>query len=431
MRKTLKVSQTQGVPHISLRHLKALAYVARFKNLTRAAKALNRSQTAITKAIAELESQLGVPLFDRSPTGMQPTRHGQRLAQWVDLADAEFQAAGKAYREYIGELRDGQFKEGRCKDRQLKDSHTLSLFSMSISYKRLASFIALHDYRDTVIAAEHLQVTRAAISGAVRQLEELLELPLFERSFGGIVCSPFCLQLARHIKLAFAHIRHGLDDIASLDGVTYGSIAVGTLPYTRTVLIPRAINRVLDSHPELTVSTVEGRYAQLEVALRSGDLDFIVGAIRPDTESKELLTERLFEDRLAVIVRRGHPLTRQKLLTLADLQAVRWILPARNTPARKLFDCELSAQQQPQPRHSVETSSLSTVRGLLLESDCVALLSEHQIYFDKLYKTLTALPIELNQTYRPIGVTLRAHTHLSPAAEVFLRQLRQVAGELP
>lgn len=412
----MNIPQSQGIPHISLRHLKALAYVTRLKNLTKAARELNRSQTAITKAIAELEEQFGLQLFERSPAGMQPTRYGQLLATWIELAEAEFCAAAAIY--------DDINKTG-------KNSQTLAIFSMSISYKRLASLIALHDCRDTTIAAQQLGVTRAAVSGSVRQIEELLELDLFERRPGGIIGTAFCDQLVRHIKLAFAQIRHGLDDIASLDGVTRGSVTLGTLPYTRTVLIPRAINRLLGFHPLLKVSTAEGPYAQLEVALRSGDLDFIVGAIRPDIETKGLATERLFDDRLTVIVRKDHPLSVRKKLTLAELKDMRWILPARNTPARHLFDRELAEQQLELPKQTIETSSLSTVRGLLLESDSVALLSEHQIYFDKKYGILTALPIALNYTYRPIGVTMRAHTRLSPTAQLFLEQLRKVTAEIP
>lgn len=412
----MDITYTQGVPHISLRHLKAMLYVARHKNLTRAASALNRSQTAITKAVGELETQLALPLFDRSPGGMQPTRYGERLAQWVELAETEFQAAGQVYREY---------------NQDCHDALKLPIFSMSISYKRLASFIALHDHRDTKIAADHLGVTRAAVSGAVRQLEELLELPLFERGSGGITCTPFCLHLARHIKLAFAQIRHGLDDLASLDGTVQGSIAVGTLPYTRTVLIPRVINRVLETHPQLQVSTSEGRYAQLEVALRSGDLDCIIGATRPSIDDKGLISETLFEDRLAIIVRTGHPLMDQADLTLADALTYRWILPAYRTPARYLFQQELQKLGLSEPQQTIETSSLSTVRGLLLESDSVALLSEHQVYFEKLYGVLSVLPLPLENTLRPIGVTMRAHTRLSPAAERFLQELRSVAAQLP
>uniref|UniRef100_UPI003D11BC92 LysR family transcriptional regulator n=1 Tax=Sedimenticola sp. TaxID=1940285 RepID=UPI003D11BC92 len=79
-----------GIPDLSLRHLKAALYVARDKSVTRAANKLNRSQTAITKAINDLEAQLGVPLFDRSATGMLPTAHGAAMVARVALAEAEF-----------------------------------------------------------------------------------------------------------------------------------------------------------------------------------------------------------------------------------------------------------------------------------------------------------------------------------------------------
>jgi len=43
---------------------------------------------------------------------------------------------------------------------------------------------------------------------------------------------------------------------------------------------------------------------------------------------------------------------------------------------------------------------------------------------------LEVLPVDLEETYRPIGITLRAYTQPSPAATLFLEELRQVAEEL-
>ena len=71
------------------------------------------------------------------------------------------------------------------------------------------------------------------------------------------------------------------------------------------------------------------------------------------------------------------------------------------------------------------------VRGLLLESDRVALLSEHQIHYDKKLGALTALAIDLQDTYRPIGITMLSHIRPSPATRLFLDNLRSVAKALP
>ncbi|MEJ2416627.1 MAG: LysR family transcriptional regulator [Exilibacterium sp.] len=401
-----------GIPDLSLRHLKAALYVARDKSVTRAANKLNRSQTAITKAINDLEAQLGVPLFDRSATGMLPTAHGAAMVTRVALAEAEFAAAEKAYRNFIQ-----------------KPPGNNPVFSLEISYKRLAAFIALYESGDINVAAGMLGVTRAAVYNSTRQLEDLLEITLFEREPNGFAPTSYSNVLARHIKLAFSQIRHGLDDLANLSGITRGSVAIGTLPYTRTILTPRAIILLLNDHPQLDVSTREGPYSILEASLRNGDLDFIIGALRTAHSPPDLRTEILFHDRLSIIARKGHPLANCRGLSLHQLTDHQWVLPGRNTPSRQLFDEILCHHGLAAPQHCVETSSLSTLRGLLLESDRIALLSEHQIYYDNQYGLLTALPIELKDSYRPIGVTMRAHTTPSPAAALFLNHLRNVAAE--
>ena len=264
----------------------------------------------------------------------------------------------------------------------------------------------------------------------MRQLEELLDIKLFERELNTVARTNFSVVLARHVKLAFSEIRHAVEDIASINGVTHGKVTIGTLPYTRSILTPRAINRLLDNYPQLEVSTIDGPYALLEASLRSGDLDCIVGAIRDVDQSKNLTTQILFRDRLAVIVRKGHPLETKDNLSLSDLHHYAWVLPNQNTPSRQLFMDVLKNNNLSPPQQSVETSSLSTVRGLLFESDRIAWLSEHQIFYDKQYGILTALPIELKETSRPIGVTMRAKTQPSPAAELFLGSLEEVASEL-
>ena len=404
-----------GITEISLRHLKSALYVFDYRNVTRAANKLNRSQTAVTKAVGELEAELGCILFDRSSVGMMPTVHGEALAHRVKLAAAEFDRAGAAYQRFVPGGRSYQ---------------SIPIFSMDISYKRLAAFVALFQARDINEAAKLLGVTKAAIYNSVRQMEELLELELFEREPGGVSPTSFCAVLARHTKLAFAEIRHALDDIASLDGVTSGQVAIGTLPYTRTYLTPKAINRLLRRHPQLGVTTQEGPYNLMQAGLRSGDLDVIVGAVRPTEAGADFKTETLIEDRLAVIARKGHPFTQKKKIDFRDLQNLEWVLPAVETPSRRLFDETCRGYSMQTPKHAVQTSSQSMVRGLLLDSDRVALVSEHQIFYDRKAGLLEVLPVDLEETYRPIGITLRAHTQPSPAASLFLEELRRVAEEL-
>lgn len=400
---------------LSLRHLKAARAIADHGSVTGAANSLNRSQSALTKALKELEDQLATRLFDRSTQGMIPTAQGDAFIQRIREAEAQFAEAEGSYRAL-------------ARGKQMARSNPV--FTLDVSQKRLASFLALHEMRDVLAAADRLGQTRAAVYSSIRHLEGLLNLPLFDHAGPRITSTVFGDVLAVHVKLAFALIRHGIDELRCGNGITQGSVAIGTLPYTRTVMTPRTIHRVLEDHPQLDITTREGPYTLLEAALRNGDLDLIIGAIRNIETGSKLATEVLFEDELSVICGRDHPLAQAIKVTLTELLAYGWVLPVRQTPARVLFDEFLTRQGASPPSQIVETSSLSTIRGLLLASHRLALLSRHQVQYEEAAGLMVALPIRLEGTRRPIGVTLRANTTPSPAATVFIRELRNMAALL-
>ena len=64
---------------LKLRDMDTLMAVARAGGMRKAAEALHMSQPAVSKAVAELEDALGVPLFDRSAQGVTPTLYGRAL----------------------------------------------------------------------------------------------------------------------------------------------------------------------------------------------------------------------------------------------------------------------------------------------------------------------------------------------------------------
>ena len=64
---------------LKLRELNILLAVAHAGSMAKAAKGLAISQPAISRAIADMEHTLGVPLFDRSPQGIVPTQYGRAL----------------------------------------------------------------------------------------------------------------------------------------------------------------------------------------------------------------------------------------------------------------------------------------------------------------------------------------------------------------
>lgn len=402
-----------GMQSIGIRQARVFLAVADSLSVTRAAKSLNRSQTSVTKSLHDLEQQLGVELFDRSSKGVSLTAYGESLLPRAREAADAFAMAG----ELVPPASMQQ------------SSSTTRFFRMDVSDKWLDAFLATSEHQNIAAAAEHLGLTAAAVSSSIRKLEDTLHTVLFERTPNAIIPSAFGQSLTDYAKLARSYLRHACDELAGLQGVNRGRLIIGTLPFVRTIIVPRAITSILEAYPYLDVATIEGPYEDLVAALRCGDIDLMVGALRGRAADKDLLEESILNDNLSAVVRAGHPLLDRTKLQWQDLLAFQWILPRQKTPTRTLFEKAIVDHGLKVPPHVIETSSLVMLRALLLESDRVTILSRHQIRFEEQTGLLAALPFELSGTSRPIGLTRRRAGSLSPAATLFVDEVRAAAAD--
>jgi DNA-binding transcriptional LysR family regulator len=93
-----------NISRFKTRHLLLLLHLHEQRSVLRAAEAANMTQPAASKLIAEMESMLGVPLFERHARGVDPTWYGQVLIRRARSALAEI---GRAHDE-IDALRNGR-----------------------------------------------------------------------------------------------------------------------------------------------------------------------------------------------------------------------------------------------------------------------------------------------------------------------------------
>lgn len=87
---------------LKLRHLRLVIALEEYRQVARVANALNITQPAVSKALAEVEEGLGYPLFVRQPRGIEPTphglcfvRHAQSILDELDRAGDELLALGQ------------------------------------------------------------------------------------------------------------------------------------------------------------------------------------------------------------------------------------------------------------------------------------------------------------------------------------------------
>jgi len=392
---------------LELRHLRAFLAVAEEGSAYRAGEALFRAQSAVSRSIQKLEAELGVQLFERRAHGMLPTEYarallvrGRRVQEELKHARAELSAmAGK------GGVRNA------------------AIFNMLAHDRGMRVFIALTEHHHMPSVADSIGISQPAVSMSIRQIEDSVGLALFERTARGMIPTEAGTALALRLKRALAESRHALADIAALRGVTQGTVTVGALPLGRTRLLPESIARVVAGHPGLRVATIEGSFEALAASLRSGDIDFILGALRPADYASDLSGVALADDALAIVARAGHPWAHRKRIAPSALARARWVLPRVNTPNRSLFERAMASRGLASPDVVVETSDLAVLRGVLINTDLLTAISPRQLSYELAAGSLRTLPIALPDTKRVIGITRRSDSLPSPGARALMDEI--------
>jgi LysR family transcriptional regulator of gallate degradation len=409
---------------ISLRHIRVFLAVAQFGSATRAGESLYRAQSAVTRSIQELESALGVQLFERKVTGMLPTVFGHALLFRAKRAAQEFELARQEIAANISNINK------ITKLARKSETPNASSFAILFNEHRLAAFVALARLRHMPTASISLGITQPAVSVSINKLESSLGVALFTRTPKGMLLTEAGELLFFRTKRALAELRHVGAEIAALSGTMEGRVTVGVMPLGQMHILPRAIAKVIAAHPQLKISTIEGNFDPLSAELRAGDIDFILGALRPLDDARDLVGEPLLSDKMAVFVRGGHPLTRLSKIAVADLLDAQWVLPSQGTNARKIFELSFAHMKAKAPAAVVETDAPAILRDLLLNSDMVTAASLQWFYYERMAGELQVLDFDLQKTARMIGITHRRESHFLPAAVALIDAIRQVVAEL-
>lgn len=398
---------TVDMPNI--RHLRAFAEVARLGSISRAAEAVHLSQPAVTHAISKLETTLSTQLFVRFPRGMKPSAAGAAYLRRADRALA-----------YISEGAGKHPNNGPV-------GH--DPFVANVTASQLRAILALAGAGSFSLAARNVGVSQPTIHRACRELEHLMGQPLFKSSPQGVKLTPLADRLARYAGLAAAELRQGTFEIDAMLGHDSTRIVVGSMPLVRTWFLPQAMATFLIDRPTVQISTVEGAYPNLLAELCNGRTDFLIGALRDPPPRPDIIQEPLFDDPLAIVVRKGHPLLGKPHLKLEDTRAYPWVAPAKHTPAGSYLFSTLQISSFKHTPVRVVSSSLAIVRGMLISGDYVTIVSKNQVDHELRNGTLAALPIKLANSERTIGLTYRKDWTPTPTQNKFLQTIRSTDAE--
>ena len=388
-----------------LRQLRAFFAVAKSQSVTRAAQAMNLSQPAVTQLIANLEAALEAALFRRTPTGSYLTGMGEILLTRVERMLDHIEDA------LCDPLVGTPFSTRE---------HVRAML-IKISSHHVRALLAIADSSSFDAAARQTGVSQPSLQRAARELERIVERPLYQRTASGMNATRPAFELARRMRIAMRETEYGVEEIEAARGVYTGRLTIGAIPLAGISLLALALNDLLDAYPHTKIEILDGRYEPMLAELRSGKVDILYGVLRCPSEIQDVTEVALFRDHYRIAVRRDHPLTRRAGLEIKDLVDYDWILPGEGNPRRRVIE-QLFASSAIRPRVAIETSSIPAHKAILVSSERITLLTESELKDSP--DQLTSLPLESLAPRRPEGYAIRKDWKPTLIQRRFLEMLR-------
>lgn len=266
-------------------------------------------------------------------------------------------------------------------------------------------------------AAERLHVTQPALSKSIRNLEQSLDVKLLERHPNGVVPTDYGELFHEYASLIAAEIDRATTEIEQMKGTGRGVVRVGAGATMMQYVIPQAVRAFMALGTDATVTFRQGLREDLVTCLRRGEVDVIVGSIRPggEDEDEEFRREPVMRDTIVVVANASHPLALADTVELADIAKYDWVLPEGTENERERLARVLKAKGLEPPHCVISTPSSNFMATMLQESEYLSYLPKALLNACNNYEHLIELPlaeaiwdpVDVGVIYRRRGIMLR------------------------
>ncbi|WP_372658829.1 LysR family transcriptional regulator [Hydrogenophaga sp.] len=293
--------------------------------------------------------------------------------------------------------------------------------------RQLLLLVALAEEGNIHRAAQVLSMTQPAASKLLKDLEDVLEVSLFERLPRGMRPTWYGETMIRHARMALGSLNQAHEELNALKSGHFGQVGIGAITSPGLSLLPAAVTLVKQEHPSLRISLDIETSPVLLDRLEQGKLDIVVGRLFAEHDKTHLRYESLTEELICAIARPGHPLLGMTGLSLRDVLTAGWIVPPAGSVLRHRFDLMFQQEGLAPPINTIETSALLFITRMLQQSDMVAVLAADVAHYYASHGIVSVLPLAVPCHMDAFGIITRSDRLLSPAAKVMMKALKQTS----
>ena len=209
--------------------------------------------------------------------------------------------------------------------------------------RQLKAFVAIAETRTFTAGAKAVNVTQAAISMQIRQLEDDVGLQLFTRTPRRVILTEAGEHLLERARTILREHDAAIAEIAELGGVEHGRLRIGSASAEfASQQLPHILQSIRQKFPNSELCVCAGTSQTLVERIVNGDID--IAFISLPVENAGVTTELLFSDEIVAIAHPEHPLANKKSISAATLAAENLILGERGGNTRRLLEDFFNSQ---------------------------------------------------------------------------------------
>lgn len=275
-------------------------------------------------------------------------------------------------------------------------------------------------------AAEAVHVSQPSLSYAISNLEDELQVQLFDRRGRSLILTKYGDVFLEHVDKVLGELELGVQHINQMAGSDAGRIDIAYLYPLAPLYIPKAAREFLsmEENKNVAFTFFQGATTSLIAGLKNHKYDVVFASYvedEPDIEFTPLIVQEM-----KLTVPEEHPLADRKSITVKELEGYPFVAYHKETGLGKLSS-EIFQDAGIIPNVISEAENEQAIYGLVAEHFGIALAAE--IPAIKNFK-VKAIPVECDLCRRYIHLAYMKNRYFPPAVKRFIKYIKTVDMEI-
>lgn len=184
--------------------------------------------------------------------------------------------------------------------------------------RHLKTFIIVAESGGFTRAGEWLGYTQSTITNHIQSLEKEIGSPLFDRLGKKVILTEVGEHMLSYAKKILELSNEALES-SQMNGKPSGTIRIGANESLMIYRLPVILYEFKKKYPQVHIILQPSESQGLHNELKSGKFDFALFT-NPEKLDVDIVTHSLVRETIVLVAPPGHPLTKQKIVTPADLE---------------------------------------------------------------------------------------------------------------